>query len=65
MHILDGGYVNFGLRCVSEGYVDGFPLYRSNDEIERGGGGVRPVVTLKSNILIGEKKSTGWQLIAN
>lgn len=59
------GYVGFGLRGVREGYIKQGILYYSRDNRTRDSGGVRPVVSLKSDIQITgreETENTPWIL---
>ena len=61
---LDNGYAFFGLQCIFNDFVS---MY---DTLYSDGGpsgvyqyyGVRPVVSLKSNVQIGEKEGEIWTL---
>ncbi|MDD4375318.1 MAG: hypothetical protein PHR25_00865 [Clostridia bacterium] len=58
----DDGYAYFYVRCVNGGYVDTYYMFGSNGYSNNDYYAVRPVVSLKSNVQIGEKIGEVWKL---
>ena len=61
----NSSYSNFGLRIVKDGYVNGNNMFYSYDNTSNNDFYVRPVVSLKSNIINtddGYNETTGWSL---
>ena len=46
------GFCRFGLRFVNGGHLGGYYLYSSSGDVRSGSCGLRPVVSLKSNVKV-------------
>ena len=58
----NSGYAYFNVRCVSDSYVDTARMFYSDGDSYDRYLPVRPIVSLKSNVQIGDKEGEVWKL---